>query len=82
MPPLRKLLRQKRRKKNKFCDRTEDFGIGCKEILCRRLFYVSDAWLYPVLDSSGDSDLALLPQSGISNPAGADPVSVRVQSFL
>ncbi len=45
-------------------------------------FYVSDAWIYLILDSSGDSILALFPQSGISNLTGADPAGMWVQSFL
>lgn len=45
-------------------------------------FYVSDDRLYSVLDSGRSGTVALLPQSGISNLAGAGFISVRVQSFL
>lgn len=41
-------------------------------------FYVSDDWLYLVLDSSRDCIFALLPQSGVQNPAGAGAAGVRI----
>ena len=41
-------------------------------------FYVSDDWIYPVLDSSGDCILALLPQSSVQDLAGAGAAGVRV----
>ena len=43
---------------------------------------MSDDRLYSVLDSGRSGTVALLPQSGISNLAGAGFISVRVQSFL
>lgn len=41
-------------------------------------YYVSDDWLYLILDSSRDCIFALFPQSGVSNPTGAGIASVWV----
>ena len=54
------------------------FGIECREIMCRRLFYVSDDWLYPVLGGSGNRVLTLFSQPGIQNPAGSGAACVRI----